>query len=67
MAKKTTFSSATIDALTKGRLADPQTPGLSIEVLPSGKARSAGATEDRSRARKRSSQPYLAGYFLPNP
>jgi len=39
MAKKITFSPATIDALTSGIVADPQTPGLAIEVLGSGKKR----------------------------
>lgn len=39
MAKKSTFSPAAIDALRKGLLADPQTPGLALEALPSGKKR----------------------------
>lgn len=39
MAKKSTFSPAAIDALRKGWLTDPQTPGLALEVLPSGKKR----------------------------
>lgn len=39
MAKKITFTPASIDALTSGILSDPQTPGLAIEVLASGKKR----------------------------
>lgn len=39
MAKKSTFSPAAINALRKGLLADPQTPGLVLEALPSGKKR----------------------------
>ena len=39
MASKVALTPASIDALTKGRLADLLTPGLSIEVLGSGKKR----------------------------
>ena len=39
MAKKAALTPASIDALTKGRWADLLTPGLSIEVLGSGKKR----------------------------
>lgn len=39
MARKVTFTPASIDAMISGSLADPETPGLSIEVLPSGKKR----------------------------
>jgi integrase len=39
MARKTPFTPASIDALSAGILADPLTPGLAIEVLPSGKKR----------------------------
>lgn len=37
MAKNITFTPASIDALTKGKLRDPRTPGLMIEVLASGR------------------------------
>jgi integrase len=37
MAKNGTFTPASIDALSKGKLHDPRTAGLMIEVLPSGK------------------------------
>jgi integrase len=37
MAKNVPFTPATIDALSRGKLRDPQMPGLWIEVLPSGK------------------------------
>ncbi len=37
MARSATFTPASIDALRKGKLLDPRTPGLAIEVLPSGK------------------------------
>lgn len=37
MARSATFTPASIDALSKGKLHDPRTPGLSVEVLPSGK------------------------------
>jgi hypothetical protein len=37
MAKNVTFTPAAIDALTKGKLRDPRTPGLMIEVLESGR------------------------------
>lgn len=33
------FTPAAIDALTNGRICDPETPGLRIEALPSGKKR----------------------------
>lgn len=36
MAKNITFTPASIDALIKGKLCDPRTPGLMIEVLASG-------------------------------
>ncbi|RSY77900.1 DUF4102 domain-containing protein [Sphingomonas koreensis] len=36
MARIATFSPASIDSLRQGRLEDPRTPGLMIEVLPSG-------------------------------
>lgn len=39
MAKKITFTPASIDALKDGSLVDPLTPGLTIEVLASGKKR----------------------------
>jgi integrase len=39
MATKKTFTPASIDAVSQGVLRDPQTPGLFIEVLPSGKKR----------------------------
>jgi integrase len=39
MAKQRTLTPASIDALQQGNLADHQTPGLSIEVLTSGKKR----------------------------
>lgn len=39
MAKKIALSPAAIDGVTKGTLADLLTPGLAIEVLPSGKKR----------------------------
>lgn len=39
MAKKIALTPASVDALTKGSLADLQTPGLAIEVLGSGKKR----------------------------
>lgn len=39
MANKYPFTPATIDAFQRGSLADPLTPGLSIEVLASGKKR----------------------------
>jgi hypothetical protein len=37
MARIATFSPASIDSLRQGRLEDPRTPGLMIEVLPSGR------------------------------
>src|SRR3546814_18464040 len=37
MARNATFTPASIDALSKGNLRDPRTPGLMIEVLPSRK------------------------------
>lgn len=37
MARIATFTPASIDALRKGKLHDPRAPGLTIEVLPSGK------------------------------
>lgn len=37
MAGNKTFTPASIDAHCKGRLYDPRTPGLMIEVMPSGK------------------------------
>lgn len=37
MARITTFSPASIYSLRQGRLQDPRTPGLMIEVLPSGR------------------------------
>jgi integrase len=39
MATKKTFTPASIDAVSQGVLRDPQTPGLFIEILPSGKKR----------------------------
>jgi integrase len=39
MATRTAFTPASIDAITQGILRDPQTPGLFIEVLSSGKKR----------------------------
>ncbi|WP_206244826.1 Arm DNA-binding domain-containing protein [Novosphingobium terrae] len=39
MTKKISFTPVTIDSLARGSLADPLTPGLAIEVLPSGKKR----------------------------
>lgn len=39
MGKKVALTPGTIDALREGKLDDPQTPGLSIEILPSGKRR----------------------------
>lgn len=39
MARKVPFTPASIDVLISGSLADPETPGLSIEVLSSGKKR----------------------------
>jgi integrase len=39
MARKVPFTPTSIDVLISGSLSDPETPGLSIEVLPSGKKR----------------------------
>lgn len=37
MARKQAFTPASVDALSRGKLDDPQTPGLSLEVIPSGR------------------------------
>lgn len=37
MTRSITFTPASIDAVNKGKIYDPRTPGLLIEVLPSGK------------------------------
>lgn len=37
MARKQAFTPASLDALSSGRLEDPLTPGLALDVLPSGK------------------------------
>ena len=39
MARQKAFTPATIDELIRGRISDPLTPGLGIEVLTSGKKR----------------------------
>jgi hypothetical protein len=39
MARKTVFTPASIDAMISGSIADPETRGLSLDVLPSGKKR----------------------------
>jgi integrase len=37
LTRKTAFTPASLDALTQGNIRDPLTPGLAMEVLPSGK------------------------------